>query len=170
MVKNFVFYIFNEKKGCKKRFLIKFLHIHIEKNDEKYAEAWFPLSQWSEDNVDHNVSSLNGKGVLHEMGVVVLSTCLSDHEARKLPSLRAIPGQKLKKASDVVQEKDIPILQYEIPEESGLSKLMFKKMSEITFPSLQPKDLNLDKLLYGILYALIINLNQNLVQAGVSTC
>ena len=146
------------------------MHIHIEKNDEKYTEAWFPLSQWSEDNVDHNVSSLNGKGVLHEMGVVVLSTCLSDHEARKLPSLRAIPGQKLKKASDVVQEKDIPILQYEIPEESGLSKLMFKKMSEITFPSLQPKDLNLDKLLYGILYALIINLNQNLVQAGVGTC
>ena len=146
------------------------MHIHIEKNDEKYTEAWFPLSQWSEDNVDHNVSSVNGKGVLHEMGVVVLSTCLSDHEARKLPSLRAIPGQKLKKASDVVQEKDIPILQYEIPEESGLSKLMFKKMSEITFPSLQPKDLNLDKLLYGILYALIINLNQNLVQAGVGTC
>ena len=115
------------------------------------AEAWFPLSQWSEDNVDHNVSSLNGKGVLHEMGVVVLSTCLSDHEARKLPSLRAIPGQKLKKASDVVQEKDIPILQYEIPEESGLSKLMFKKMSEITFPSLQPKDLNLDKLAFFML-------------------
>ena len=150
--------------------MIKFLHIHIEKNDEKYTDAWFPLSRWSEDNVNHNVSSLNGKSVLHEMGVVVLSTSLSDHEARKLPSLPAIPGQKLKKASDVVQGKYIPNLQYEIPEEFFLSKLMFKKMSEITFPSLQPKDLNLDTLMYGMLCVLIINLNQNLVQAGVGTC
>ena len=34
------------------------------------------FSQWSVDNVDHNVSSLNVKGVLHGMGVVVLSTSL----------------------------------------------------------------------------------------------
>ena len=68
------------------------------------------------------------------MGVVVLSRSLSGNEARKLPSLPAIPGQKLKKASDVVQGKEIPVLQYEIPEESGLSKLMFKKMNQITFP------------------------------------
>ena len=68
------------------------------------------------------------------MGVVVLSRSLIGNEARKLPSLPAIPGQKLKKASDVVQGKEIPVLQYEIPEESGLSKLMFKKMNQITFP------------------------------------
>ena len=61
------------------------------------------FSQWSGINVDHNVSSLNDKGVLHVMGVVVLSTALSDNEGRKLPSLPTIPGQKLKKASDVVQ-------------------------------------------------------------------
>ena len=68
------------------------------------------------------------------MGVVVLNRSLIGNEARKLPSLPAIPGQKLKKASDVVQGKEIPVLQYEIPEESGLSKLMFKKMNQITFP------------------------------------
>ena len=32
------------------------------------------FSQWSGDNFDHNVSSLNGKGVLNGMRVVVLST------------------------------------------------------------------------------------------------
>ena len=63
------------------------------------------------------------------MGVVVLSTSLSDNEARKLRSLPAIQGPKLRKVPDLVQEKGIPILQYEIPEESGFSKLMFKKMS-----------------------------------------
>ena len=104
------------------------------------------FSQWSGDNVDHNVSSLDGKGILHGMGVVVSSTPLSANEARKLPSLPPIPRQKSKKVSEVVQGKGIPILQYEIPEESGLSKLMFKKRSEITLPSLQPKDLHLDTL------------------------
>ena len=84
------------------------------------------FSQWSGDNVDHNVS-LNGKGLLHGIGVVLLSTSLNDNEARKLPSLPAIPGQKLKKAWDVVQGKGIPVLQCEIPEEAGLSKLMSKK-------------------------------------------
>ena len=76
------------------------------------------------------------------MGMVVSSTPLSENGARKLPSLPPIPRQKLKKASDVVQRKGISILQCEIPEESGLSKLMFKKMRKITLPSLQPKDLH----------------------------
>ena len=124
------------------------------------------FSQWSGDNVDHNVSSLSGKRVLHRIGVVVLSTSLSDNEARKLPSLPAIPGQKWKKASDVIQGKGIPILQYEIPEVSAFSKLFFKKMSGITFPSLQSKDLHLDTLWH----ALILKLNQNLIQARMGTC
>ena len=76
------------------------------------------------------------------MGMVVSSTPLNENGARKLPSLPPIPRQKLKKASDVVQGKGISILQCEIPEESGLSKLMFKKMRKITLPSLQPKDLH----------------------------
>ena len=84
------------------------------------------------------------------MGVVVSSTALSENVARKLPSLPPIPQQKLRKASDVVQGKGIPILQYEITEASGLSKLMFKKMSEITLPSLQPKDLHLDILWHAL--------------------
>ena len=84
------------------------------------------------------------------MGVVVLSTSLSDNEARKLPSLTAIQGPKLRKTPDLVQGKGIPILQYEIPEESGFSKLMFKKMSEITFPLLQPKDVHLDTLWHAL--------------------
>ena len=83
------------------------------------------FSQWSGNNGDHNVPSLNGKRVLHRIGVVVLSTSLSDNEARKLPSLPAI-----------------------------------------TFPSLQPKDLHLDTLWY----ALILKLNQNLIQARMGTC
>ena len=47
----------------------------------------------SGDNVDHDVSSLNGKGTFHGMGVVILSTSLSDNEVRKLQSIAVIPGQ-----------------------------------------------------------------------------
>ena len=49
------------------------------------------FSQWSGDTVDHNVSTLNGKRVLHGMGVVVLNTSPSENEARKCPSLPTIP-------------------------------------------------------------------------------
>ena len=91
------------------------------------------FSQQSGDNVHQNVSSLDG--------MTRGSSCapLSENEARKLKSLELIPQQKLKKASDIVQEKGILILHYEIREESGLSNLMFKKISDITLPSLQPK-------------------------------
>ena len=80
------------------------------------------------------------------------SSCapLSENEARKLKSLELILQQKLKKASDIVQEKGILILHYEIREESRLSNLMFKKISEITLPSLQPKDLHLDTLWHAL--------------------
>ena len=44
----------------------------------------------------------------------------------------------------------ILILQYEISEESSLSKLMFKIMSEFTFPSLQSRDLYLDTLWHAL--------------------
>ena len=102
------------------------------------------------DNVDQNVSSSDGERILHVMGVVERSTPLSANEARKLPSLPQIPRQKLRKAPDLAQGKGIPILKYEIPEKFGLSKLMFKKMSEITLPLLQPKYLYLDTLWYAL--------------------
>ena len=49
----------------------------------------------------------------------------------------------MKKDLHVVLGKGVTILQYEILEESGLSKLMFKMMRDITLPSLQPRDLHL---------------------------
>ena len=45
------------------------------------------FSQWPGDNVDHNFFSIDGKGVLHGMAVVVLSTPATENKARKLQSL-----------------------------------------------------------------------------------
>ena len=70
------------------------------------------------------------------MELVVSSTPLSKNKAGKLPSLPLTYWQKLKKVSNVVQGKGIWISQYKIMEESGLSKLMFIKMSEINLPLL----------------------------------
>ena len=120
------------------------------------------------DNVDQNVFSSDGKGILHVMGVVERSTPLSANEARKLPSLPQIPRQKLRKAPDLAQGKGIPILQYEIPEKFGLSKLMFKKMSEITLHLLQPKYLYLDTLWYALRFN--PKIDPEFVLVGVGTC
>ena len=72
--------------------------------DHMFGSKWklIELSQWSGHSVDHNVSSLDDKGVLHGIGVVISSTPVSANEARKLPSLPPIPRQQLKKSSDVV--------------------------------------------------------------------
>ena len=46
------------------------------------------FSQWSADNVDHNVCTIDGKGTLHGMGLIVSTT-----PGSSLPNLTTIPRQ-----------------------------------------------------------------------------
>ena len=55
------------------------------------------FSQWSADNVDHNVCTIDGKGTFHGMGVIVSTT-----PGTTIQGLTPIPRQKMRCANEVV--------------------------------------------------------------------
>ena len=70
------------------------------------------FSQWSANNVDHNVKTIDGKGTLHSMGMIVSTTGGNIGQISK--ELPLIPRQKRILAKDVVKNKGIPVLEYRV--------------------------------------------------------
>ena len=56
------------------------------------------FSQWSADNVDHNVCTIDGKSTLHGMGIVVSTT-----PGRHARGFTPIPRQNRRTAKEVVK-------------------------------------------------------------------
>ena len=100
------------------------------------------FQHWIADNVDHNVCSLDAKGTLHAMGIVVSSTC----EGTSYNNLPTIPRQKLLKVSQVVQNKGISVLSYIPPNITGLSKLHFNPLAQLKSHYIPLKEAQLDLL------------------------
>jgi len=84
------------------------------------------FSQWSVDNVDHNVQTIVGKGILHGMGLVLSMT--GPNAAAAISNLPWIARHKLMKQGNIVQNKGIAVIPYCVPECSSLSKLSFKSL------------------------------------------
>ena len=103
------------------------------------------FGQWSADNVDHNVRTLDGKGTLHGMGIVLSTT--GANVAAASSNLPYIPRQRLMKQGDV-QNQGIAVVTYCAPECSGLSKLNFQSVEQIRQQSqcTMPPDVQLDLL------------------------
>ena len=92
------------------------------------------FSQWSADNVDHNVCTMDGKGTLHGMGLIVSTT-----PGSSLPNLTPILRQKMEHAGEVTVGKGIPILYFDPPDESGLSSVILKPLNELKVENVLPK-------------------------------
>ena len=65
------------------------------------------FTQWSADNVDHNVRTIDGKGLLHGMGIIA-STTNKDRALMKM-NVTPVKRQKLKKVTDLIRYKGIEI-------------------------------------------------------------
>ena len=100
------------------------------------------FTQWSADNVDHNVRTLDGHGTLHAMGIIASTTSDNNHG---LP-MSKIARQSRKKVGDVIKGKGITTVQYIAPEISGLSKIKFKPLLQLQRPYILPLDTSLDLL------------------------
>ena len=83
------------------------------------------FTQWSADNVDHNVRTLDGKGSLHGMGIIFSTT--SKFGPSYPTNHSPIKRNKLKKVEDVIKQQGIPITKYSPSSTTGLSKLIFKE-------------------------------------------
>ena len=71
------------------------------------------FTQFVADNVDHNVATLDGKGTFHGMGIISIST----GTAQQSEDVKARAIQRLKRrcVTDVVVNRGVPILQYNLP-------------------------------------------------------
>ena len=94
----------------------------------------------SADNADHNIATLDGKGTLHAMGILVSATS----KGAKVQRLPPIARGKMRRVSDVISKKGVPIVPYILPAKSGLSSIFFKPMVELQSPHVMPKDIILD--------------------------
>ena len=106
------------------------------------------FTQWSGDNVDHNVRTLDWHGTLHAMGIVASTT--SEHNAG-LP-MSKILRQSRKAVGDVTKGKGISVIQYIAPEVTGLSQIKFKPVLQLQHPYVLPLDTSLDVLWHVSLF------------------
>ena len=102
------------------------------------------FSQWSADNVDHNVCTIDGKSTLHSMGMVVSTT-----PGRHTQDLTPIPWQKRRAAKEVINEEEIPIIEYDAPEETGLSAVTLKPIVQLNTENVLSSGLLFDYLWHG---------------------
>ena len=72
------------------------------------------FTQWSADNVDHNVRTLDGKGSLHAMGIISSTT---NKFGPSCLEMRPIKRNKLSKVADIVEGQGIPIRSF-VPQSS----------------------------------------------------
>jgi len=99
----------------------------------------FPLSftQFSGDNVDHNVCTLDGTGSFHGMGIISMTTpCISNGDFSS-SDITAIKRLKRVTAENITRNRGIPLLHYHAPDTPALSKLVLKPVHEL-YHSLPP--------------------------------
>lgn len=103
------------------------------------------FSQWSADNVDHNTCTIDGKGSLHGMGIVVSST-----PGTFVEGMTPIKRQKMLKAHEATHSQKIPVVQYDIPECTGLSKIKLKPLLELQMCNVLPHELVLHHIWHSL--------------------
>lgn len=105
------------------------------------------FGQWSTDNAAHDYCTIDGKGTLHGMGVV-LSVTPGNASAR----LKPIPREKIKCAKDITSNSGIPILPYYPPEETGLSSVKLKPIIELNMANVLPEDIIYDDIWHALYF------------------
>ena len=113
----------------------------MEKEDvSELISMYFPgsFTQWSADNVGHNVRTLGGKGTIHAMGIVCSTTSM--HRSVSYSKMNPIQRQIIKKVVNLIKNKGIAVTTYIPPEKFGLSKLMFKASAELVPSFCEPKN------------------------------
>ena len=94
------------------------------------------------DNVDDDTITLDGKGTFHGMGVLAIITNKTQSKKKILP----IRPKKLVKVDQLVKEKGIPILSYDLPNQRGLDSVIFKPYEELLSAVLAPTEFSYDAL------------------------
>ena len=71
------------------------------------------FTQWVADNVDQNISTLNGEGTFHGIEIIAVSTSTDESASTFTPQV--IKRQKPLRVNDLVRDKGVPIIPYTSP-------------------------------------------------------
>ena len=82
------------------------------------------FTQFSADNVDHNICTIDGLDTFHGMGIIAMSIPCSSAGQR----FGDVPIRRLLRstAADMVRNRGIPLLSYNHPQKSALTAISFK--------------------------------------------
>ena len=116
------------------------------KNLEDVMTEYLPgtFTQWVADNVDHNISTLNGEGTFHGMGIIAVSTSTDESASTFTPHV--IKRQKHLRVNDLVRDKGVPIIPYTSPPQNGLASVKYKPFLELQYPYTLPSEMCSDLL------------------------
>jgi len=108
----------------------------------------FPLSftQWSADNVDHNVMTLNGLGVFHGMGIISMSVNCNDIDTSGTVLGNPVNRLPRVKVISLINANTIPLVTYTTPNEPPLFLIKYKPMCELCKSLPREMDKTLDLL------------------------
>ena len=84
------------------------------------------FAQWSADNDDHNIRTLNGKGSLHAMGIICSITSKS---STSMFQTQVLKREKVMKVREICKGRAIQIKEYIPSEATSLSKLKFQELT-----------------------------------------
>ena len=125
------------------RYKQTFVHIPEVELPLEYSQSF---TQWSADNVDHNVVTLNGLGVFYGMGII--STSVNCNSVGTfLPGLESVvkrlPRAKVVKLSS---GHGIPLLSYVQPNDPSLSLIKYKPINDFCTAQVVLDEFRLDLL------------------------
>jgi len=91
------------------------------------------FTQWSADNVDHNIVTLDGLGTFHGMGLISMSVADSSLDTLPSGNFSEKPVKRLSrvKVADMVRGRGIPISYFTPPNVPALSLLKFKPINDV---------------------------------------
>lgn len=87
------------------------------------------FTQWSAENVEHNIQTLTGGGTFHGMEVIAMFT---KHQLHK--TVKCIKCRARVKVDELVADKGIPIIPYIRPSAPALSGIIFEPILTLQFP------------------------------------
>lgn len=119
------FSITHDEVGRYKQSIVQCNHLDLPNS---YAHSF---TQWSGDNVDHNLKTLDGTGTFHGMGIISMSTPCNRLDLQGHFLETPIKRTKRCSISQLSQNCCIPIQYYCAPDKASLSLLRLKPLSQL---------------------------------------
>ena len=107
----------------------RFKQVVIQSGNDYHEDGKAQFIQYSADNVDHNIRTLDGRGTFHGMGIISMQ--IDNERRRKESNSKNIRRFTKKKSSGVLENKGVQIENYITLNRSALSTLKLIPLNKL---------------------------------------